>query len=163
MQAQWIFPAFIFLLMAGLVPIAFVNKWPEQAALWLPVPSDLAWATISLLLSWGVAFIGELPTLARRPLLALRDEGAQLQARAVSIALTLIFAGVAVGHFQTSWAWLPVQVVCKLLLDIKLALAPQVRLPESPPVATLASRLRAASERYAEREHKSSAPGSDAD
>ncbi|MGQ0800553.1 MAG: DUF6498-containing protein [Pseudomarimonas sp.] len=144
MQSQWIFPAFIFLIMAAVVPFAFVNKWPEHAALWLPVPSELSWATLALLLTWGSGFVGELSTLARRPFLSLRDEGAELQARAVSIALTLIFAGVAVGHLQTPWAWLPVQVVCKFLLDMKLALTVRDDASSRPGQFALSERMRAA-------------------
>ncbi len=152
MQAQWIFPAFIFLIMAAAAPLAFVNRWPQHAALWMPVPSELGWATLGLLLAWGIAFAGELPRLAARHFLSLRDEGAELQARAVSIALTLIFAGVAVSHFQTPWAWLPVQVLCKFLLDMKLALTAHDYAPTRPGQATLGDRLHAARARHAERQ-----------
>jgi MFS family permease len=152
MQAQWIFPAFIFLIFAAATPLAFVNKWPEHAALWLPGLAELGVATLALLLSWGASFVSELPTLARRPFRAMAEEAGELQARAVSIALTIIFAGVAVGHFQNPWAWLPVQVLCKLLLDMKLALTTRDEAPLSPRSFTLQDRLLAARQRQAERE-----------
>lgn len=129
MVSQWVFVGFIFLIFGAAIPFAFANKWPEQAALWLPVPRELGWGALGLLLAWGAGFVGELRVLARRPFRALVEDSNELQSRAVSIALTIIFAGVAVTHFETPWAWLPVQVLFKTLLDMKLALTPRDQVP----------------------------------
>lgn len=149
MQSQWVFVAFVFLVFAVCIPFAFANRWPEQAGLWLPVPRELGWGALGLLLAWGAGFAAELPTLARRPFRTLVEAADELQARAVSIALTIIFGGVAVGHFQNPWAWLPVQVLCKFLLDMKLALAPR---DERPAGGLLSERWTDAGARPVERE-----------
>ena len=130
--SQWIFIGFIFLIFGVSIPFAFANKWPAQAGLWLPVLRELGWGTSSLLLVWGAGFVGELRVLARRPFRVLVEDSNELQARAVSIALTIIFAGLAVSHFQNPWAWLPVQVLLKLVLDMKLALTPRDEMPLGP-------------------------------
>jgi hypothetical protein len=149
MVSQWILPGFGFLIFGGAIPFAFANKWPEQAALWLPVPRELGWGVLGLLLAWGASFVADLRGLARRPFRAMVEESNELQARAVSIALTLIFAGVAVTHFDNPWAWLPVQVLFKFALDMKLALTPRDELPAG---LRLSDQWRAADGRAARRE-----------
>lgn len=115
-------PGLGFLLFAGVIPLAFGKKWPEHQAIWMPHAQEIGWAILAITVSLVTAFLLELPTLARRSFASLEEEGRELQSRSAVIALTIIFAGPAVTWLESPYAWLALQLVCKLPVDLHYAM-----------------------------------------
>jgi hypothetical protein len=159
-QAQWIIPGLGFMLFAGVIPLAFGKEWPEHQAIWMPHVSEIGWAVFGISVSLVTAFLLELPMLARRSFASLEEEGDELQSRAAVIALTIIFAGPAVTWLQSPYAWLALQLICKLPVDLHYARKDRNvhSLGDARP-KTLAERLRAMRERNAARERSARGDG----
>ena len=117
----WVMPSFVFLILAAGAAIAFGRRWPEHQALWFPRPEELGWGAIALLVSMAIGFLLELPTLARRPFASLQQAAEQRRLQAVSLAITILAAPHLVAQLQTPFAWLAVQVLLKLTVDLYVA------------------------------------------
>ena len=117
----WVMPSFVFLLLAAAAAIAFGRRWPEHQALWFPRPEELGWGAAALLASVVIGFLLELPTLARRPFAALQQAAEQRRLQAISLAITILAAPHLVAQLQTPFAWLAVQVLLKLTVDLYVA------------------------------------------
>lgn len=119
--AVWFMPSFGLLVITAAAAIAFGRKWPEHQALWFPRPEELGWGALALVASAGVAFLLELPTLAQRPFADLQRATGQRRLQLVGLAITILVAPHVVAKLQTPLAWLLVQVLFKLTVDLYVA------------------------------------------
>jgi hypothetical protein len=119
--SSWYMASFVILVLLGLAPIAFANRWTGQEASWLPDLSAVAWSALAVAITIAVGLAVEWRSLPRRSVASIHEQTEQLRYRAISIALTVLIGAPAVSKLASPYAWLAVQLLCKTTFDLWLA------------------------------------------
>lgn len=127
--SPWYMVSFALLMLLGLAPIGFANRWPAEQALWLPDPTDIAWSALAIAVAIATGLAAEWRTLPQRSVASIHEQTEQLRYRALSIAITVLVGAPAVSKLASPYAWLAVQLLCKTTFDLWLATQSQFLAP----------------------------------
>jgi hypothetical protein len=119
--SPWFMASFCFLMLLGLAPLGFANRWEAQQALWLPRLVDVAWSGLAIAVAITAGLVAEWRSLPGRSVASIREQTEQLRYRALSIAITVLVGAPAVRKLASPYAWLAVQLLCKTTFDLWLA------------------------------------------
>jgi hypothetical protein len=139
--SNWYMASFCFLMLLGLAPFGFANRWEEQQALWLPRVADVGWTSLAIAIAIAASLVSEWRALPRRSVASIQEQAEQLRTRALSIALTVLIGAPAVSKLASPYAWLAVQLLFKTSFDLWLATQSRFDGPDPSQGPPLSERL----------------------